>query len=139
MSQPEQEMLPPPAPAGAPPAYHQPAEQEEPARLGPLQRLVGVIFSPGETYKDINRKPTWLVPMIIAVVAATLYWFFLSEKLEPGFQEFMRKTLTEQNQQAGRPAPSPNDIAMGLMIMKIWMVAAGALFTPDGDMCCHDA
>lgn len=131
MSQPEHGMPQPPAPGyDLPPVYQQPVQQEEPARLGPLQRLVGVLFSPGETFKDINRKPTWLVPMIIAVVAAVLYWFFLSEKLEPGLQEFMRKTLTEQNQQAGRPAPTPAEIGMGLTIMKVWMIAAGAIFTP---------
>jgi hypothetical protein len=130
MSQPEQEVSPPYAPIAPPPAYNQQAEQEEPARLGPIQRLVGVIFSPGETYKDINRKPTWLVPMLIAVVAAAVYWFFLSVKLEPGLQEFMRKTMTERNQQSGQPAPTPDQISLGLTIMKAWMIGAGALFTP---------
>ncbi|HEU4389707.1 MAG TPA: hypothetical protein VFV34_18020, partial [Blastocatellia bacterium] len=31
---------------------------EEPAKLGPLQRLTGVIFSPGETFADMKRKPS---------------------------------------------------------------------------------
>ncbi|HEV8482119.1 MAG TPA: hypothetical protein VGV87_01065, partial [Blastocatellia bacterium] len=42
--------------------------QPEAARLGPLQRLIGILFSPGETFVDINRKPTWLAPLLISIV-----------------------------------------------------------------------
>ena len=42
--------------------------QQESGNLGPLQRLSGVLFSPGKTFEDINRKPTWLAPIIIATI-----------------------------------------------------------------------
>jgi hypothetical protein len=131
MSQPEHGIPQPPAPGyGQPPVYQQPVQQEEPARLGPLQRLVGVIFSPGETFKDINRKPTWLVPMLIAVVVSTAYFFFLTQKLEVGLGESVRKSMTEQAQQSGQPPPTPDAVAMGLKITKIGMMIGGAVGTP---------
>jgi hypothetical protein len=131
MSQPEQQMPPPPVPGNGPsPAYQQPVQPEEPARLGPLQRLVGVLFSPGETFKDINRKPTWLVPMLIAAVVSTAYFFFLSEKLEVGLRESVRKSMTEQAQKSGQPPPTPEGIAMGLTITKGGMMIGGAVGTP---------
>ena len=131
MSQPEQGMPQPPAPGySPPPVYQHPVEPVEPARLGPLQRFVGVLFSPGETFKDINRKPTWLVPMLIAAVVSTAYFFFLSQKLEAGLADSVRKSMTEQAQQSGQPAPTPEGIAMGVTFTKIAMVIGGAVGTP---------
>jgi len=130
MSQPEQETQPPPAPGyGAPPVYQQ-AEPEEPARLGPLQRLVGIIFSPVETFKDINRKPTWLIPMLIAILVSSAYFFFLTQKLEAGIEESVRKSMAEQAQQSGQPAPTPDKVEMGLLITKVSMVVGSVLGTP---------
>lgn len=130
MSQPEQGVQPPPMPVGPPPAYHHPAEAEEPARLGPFQRLVGVLFSPGETFKDINRKPTWLIPMLIVALVTAAYFFFLTQKLEVGLTESVRKSMTEQSQQSGQPAPTPEAISFGVMATKIGMVAGSAIMTP---------
>jgi hypothetical protein len=35
-----------------------------------LSRIVGVFASPKETFTDLDRRPTWLLPFIILVVAA---------------------------------------------------------------------
>jgi hypothetical protein len=40
--------------------------------MSELSRVVGVILSPVKTFQDIARKPTWLVPLLILVVAAVL-------------------------------------------------------------------
>ncbi|MGH9823099.1 MAG: hypothetical protein ACREDR_07610, partial [Blastocatellia bacterium] len=45
------------------------ARQPVEAKIGPGGRLIGVLLSPTETFADINRKPTWLVPIIIVIVA----------------------------------------------------------------------
>jgi hypothetical protein len=45
-----------------------PAPGGEPAQIGAFGRITGVLFSPGATFKDIARKPSWLVPMVIMVI-----------------------------------------------------------------------
>jgi hypothetical protein len=38
---------------------------EAQAALGPFARVVGVFFSPGKTFADIIRKPSWIAPMVV--------------------------------------------------------------------------
>ncbi|HEX5736547.1 MAG TPA: Yip1 family protein [Blastocatellia bacterium] len=120
MSQPEQGMPQPPVPDyGATPVYHQ-EQVEEPARLGPFERLVGVLFSPGETFNDINRKPTWLVPMLIGVVTAIVFAIFLNWKLDAGWDKMMRDAMSQQGQ--GTP-PTAEQLAGAKVVGKAFFVA----------------
>ncbi len=41
--------------------------------LNVIQRIFGVFFSPRRTFEDIDRKPDWLVPMVIVLVIAVLF------------------------------------------------------------------
>ena len=120
MSQPEQGMPHPPAPDYGPPPVHQPAQVEEPARLGPFERLVGVLFSPGETFKDINRKPTWLVPMLIGVVTALAFAICINWKLDAGWDAMMRESMAQRGQ--GGPPPSAEQLAGAKTIGKAFLV-----------------
>lgn len=120
MSQPEQGMPHPPAPDYGPPPVHHPEQIEEPARLGPFERLVGVLFSPGETFKDINRKPTWLVPMLIGVVTALVFAVFLNWKLDAGWDKIIRDSYAQRGQGA---TPTAEEIALGKTIGKAFFVA----------------
>ena len=127
MSQPEHEMQPPEY--APPPVYHQ-APPEEPARLGPFQRLFGVLFSPGETFQDINRKPTWLVPILIAIVTSIAFGLFLNWILEAGWTEFMRKTLADQATKSGGPPPTAAQVQQATFFLKIYFIAVGVLAAP---------
>jgi hypothetical protein len=54
-----------------------PSENTPP--MSPINRLVGVFMSPGETFADIARKPDILFPLIVAMVGSaavveTLLW-----------------------------------------------------------------
>jgi hypothetical protein len=40
---------------------------EAQATISPLGRVFGVLFSPGKTFEDIVRKPSWLLPFVIFV------------------------------------------------------------------------
>ena len=120
MSQPEQQMPQPPAPDYGAPPVHTPEQVEEPARLGPFERLVGVLFSPGETFKDINRKPTWLVPMVIGVVTALVFAVFINWKLDAGWDAMMREAMSQQGQNT---PPSAEQMAGAKTVGKIFFVA----------------
>jgi hypothetical protein len=40
--------------------------QEKPSN--PFSRIIGVLFSPGQTFADIARKPDWVVPAFVIIV-----------------------------------------------------------------------
>jgi len=86
---------------GASERYEQTAP-EEPARLGPLSRLSGTLFSPGETFADVNRKPTWIAPMIIAILTVVASTVFFQWRVHPDWDSIMRtqikKRLERSNQ-----------------------------------------
>ena len=80
---------------GAPQPQDQP-RVEEPARLGWLARLTGTLFSPGETFEDVNRKPTWIAPMIIGVCTVLASTFFFQWRVNPDWDSIMRNRITKQ-------------------------------------------
>lgn len=95
MSQPKNEI------PDATPAYNviQRQEQpttEEPARLGPVSRLTGTLLSPGETFADVNRKPTWIAPMIIAIATVIASTFFFQWRVNPDWDSIMRNQIKKQ-------------------------------------------
>ena len=69
---------------------------EEPARLGPVSRLTGTLLSPGETFADVNRKPTWIAPMIIAIVTVIASTFFFQWRVNPDWDSIMRNQIKKQ-------------------------------------------
>lgn len=85
-----------PASAYAAPQSHEPTPPEEPARLGPFSRLTGALLSPGETFADINRKPTWLAPMIIAIVTAIASTLFFQWRVHPDWDQTFRTQFKKQ-------------------------------------------
>jgi len=46
-----------------------------PEKPNPFGRLVGVLFSPDETFASIARRPDWLVPLLLFVVIAAVSGF----------------------------------------------------------------
>lgn len=50
------------------PAPPSPPTEEPTARLSAMERITGVIFSPGETFKDIALKPSWFMPILVVII-----------------------------------------------------------------------
>src|SRR5262245_45858395 len=101
MSEPQNQMADDAPAYGAPPRHEQ-AAPDGPARIGPLGRLTGTLLSPGETFADVNRKPTFVVPMIIAIVTVLAATFFFQWRVHPDWDSIMRtqikKRLDRSNQ-----------------------------------------
>jgi hypothetical protein len=47
-------------------------EAEPQAKISPIGRLVGVLFSPKSTFEDIVRKPGWIAPVIVLLLTGLL-------------------------------------------------------------------
>ena len=50
---------------------------DETKPLNPLQRIIGVFCYPGATFKEVDRRPDWWMPLLI-VTAATLLFTYLT-------------------------------------------------------------
>ena len=55
---------------------------QEPAKIGAVGRIFGVLFSPGETFKDIVRKPSWFAPLVILTVLSIGVCALLVQKVD---------------------------------------------------------
>lgn len=93
---------------GNAPAYGAPAQPRpqdvptEPARMNWLSRWFGVLISPGETYADINRKPTIIVPMIILVLLTATATFVFNSKMEPYMPELLPPQIRKNMERFGQ-------------------------------------
>jgi len=85
-----------PAPSYAAPQSHEATPPEESAQLGPFSRLTGALLSPGETFTDVNRKPTWLAPMIIAIVTVIASTLFFQWRVHPDWDQTFRTQFKKQ-------------------------------------------
>ena len=46
------------------------ADQTSAKEMGVFDRFIGVFTSPRETFESIDRKPTWLFPLLLAIIIA---------------------------------------------------------------------
>jgi len=77
-------------------AQVQQAQPEEPAKLNFLQRLIGTIFSPGATFEDINRKPTWIAAVIISMLLIVIGSAVFSWRAKPDWDRIFRQQIKRQ-------------------------------------------
>jgi len=101
MSQPEDQVSAVTPSYGAP-QQHEEAVAEEPARLGPMARLTGTLFSPGETFADVNRKPTWIAPIIIAIVTVLASALFFQWRVHPDWDSIFRTQIKKRMERSNQ-------------------------------------
>jgi len=131
MSHPEDQMPEAIPTYGAPHQQDQP-RIEEPARLGPVARLTGTLLSPGETFADVNRKPTWIAPMIIAIATVLASTFFFQWRVHPDWDSIMRnqiKKRMERSNQSLTEEQMQQQVAFSKSIAKFFPII-GAIVTP---------
>jgi hypothetical protein len=101
MSQPENQ-TPDTTPVYGAPQQHDQSAAEEPARLGPFARLTGTLLSPGDTFADVNRKPTWIAPMIIAIATVLASTFFFQWRVNPDWDSIMRNQIKNRMERSNQ-------------------------------------
>jgi Yip1 domain len=120
------------APAYAAPQTAPPSPPEEPARLNAVQRLMGTLFSPGETFKDVNRKPTIIVPIILGMILAVAGGLFFNWKVKPDWDRIFRAQIQRQLDRTGQSLP-PEQIEQRVTFSKKlvpFFPLIGAIGTP---------
>jgi hypothetical protein len=128
MSQPETEARSEPS---APLPSAQAPEQQEAAKYGPAGRLIGTLLSPGETFEDVNRRPTWLAPLLIAMLTAAAAFWFYNWRANPDYPRIIRNQIKQQLDRRGQQI-SDEDLqkAINIQIALVkFYPAFGAVFT----------
>lgn len=97
------------APAYVAPSPPPPVQPEEPARLNAMQRLWGTLFSPGETFQDVNRKPTIIAPILLGIVLALVGGAFFGWKVKPDWDRIFRAQIQKRSERSGQ-SPTPEQI-----------------------------
>ncbi len=129
MSQPEDQMPEAIPTYGAPHQQDQPRVQE-PARLGPFARLTGTLFSPGETLADVNRKPTWIGPLLIAIVTTVVFSLFYDWRVKPDYLEITRQQMKARVRNGEMPPEETIKQAASISSKINWVYAV--VFPPIG-------
>src|SRR5215510_4732109 len=121
-------------PAYGPQTAAQDTTPSEPAKLGALGRLTGVLFSPGETFEDINRHPTWFAPMIIWIVLAGVGVGCFVWRAKPDWMAITRTQAQKRLERSGQSAPQgeafDNQVRIGAAITKYSIFVAAIVGPP---------
>jgi len=85
--------------------------------MSPFARIAGIFFEPGKTFEDIGRRPTWLLPLAVIVVAVLA--FSLTYGHHVGWEQMMRQQLAN-SPRAAQMTPDQREAA----------ITQGARFAP---------
>ncbi|HEX9934061.1 MAG TPA: Yip1 family protein [bacterium] len=99
-----------------------------------LSRIVGVFASPKETFTDLDRRPTWLLPFIILVVAVIAMQLLIHDisiqdnlaRIEASGRLTQEQLDARQAQLSG-PASYIGLVFSPIGILFVWCVMAGLL------------
>lgn len=80
----------------------EPNSNEHVTKIGPARLLINTIALPGDAFKEINRRPTWLAPMVIAVLVmmagnAVYYW-----RVNPNWEQRVRARIEQHRTTTGQ-------------------------------------
>lgn len=110
------------------PAPPSPPAEEPTARLSAMERITGVIFSPGETFQDIAKKPTWFMPiLVVAIIGALANGVFL---MRVDIEEFMVNQLERGGQMDQLSAEQFDQAVTASKYMMYASPVLGAVFLP---------
>lgn len=87
------------------------------ATLSPFARVAGVFFSPGKTFEDIVRKPSWLLPVVLSTILGLLVGFAINQRIN------WREYVGQQIEKSPRAAQLSSE-------QKQQQSEAGAKFAP---------
>jgi len=76
---------------------------EPQATISPMGRVVGVLFTPKATFADIARKPSWLLPVVIATILGIVGTVSLNQRIN------WRDYIVQQLEKSPRAAQLSTD------------------------------
>jgi hypothetical protein len=74
-------------------------------------RLIGVLVSPGKTFRSIAERPTWVAPLLLLLIVATAGSVLTSQRMD---KEDMRRSIKERMEKSQGGQASPEQIERGV-------------------------
>lgn len=105
---------------------------DEGTRMSEGARATNIFLSPGETFEDINRKPTWIIPILITIVFTIGFGFLFRAKVltEDAFERMTRERMEQVIEKQGMAQPPPEALEQQMNVFKwlyqLWHVLAVA-------------
>jgi hypothetical protein len=75
---------------------------EAQASISPFGRVIGVLFSPGKTFEDIVRKPSWMLPILLTTILSIVVSVAINQRIN--WREFMSQQI-EKSPRAAQMSP----------------------------------
>ena len=96
-----------------------------------VSRVIGVFVSPGETFADIVRKPDFLAPLVVGILATLAFSEIMLVKI--GMDRIVRMQL-EQSGRLSQMSPDQVDqaVSQGAKVGAIFVHVIGLLGAPIG-------
>lgn len=102
-----------------------PAPDAQPS-LSPIARIFGVLFSPGKTFEDIVRKPSWVAPILLSTVLSIIAVVALNQRVN--WRDFIIQQIEKSSQSAQMSADQKQQRAeVGAKFTVAIVYAAGVL------------
>ena len=102
---------------------------EEQAPQSFVSRLVGVFFSPGETFADIVRKPDFLAPMVLGILATVAFSEIMLSHI--GIERIIRFQIANSSRGASMtPDQIDQAVSQGAKIGAIFTHVIGVVAVP---------
>lgn len=95
-------------------------------------RLTGVLTSPFETFKAIDRKPTWIAPLVISIMMAMVGNAFYYWRVNPDWEQRIRASIEKYTETTGQTM-SPEQVAQQVATAKMFgdlFIVLPAVFIP---------
>jgi len=70
--------------------------------MNELQRLAGVLVDPKPAFADISARPRWWTPLILLILAATVFTYCYSQRV--GWEGFLRQQMESNSSFQQMPA-----------------------------------
>jgi hypothetical protein len=102
-----------------------PDAPEPQAQMSGFGRAFGVLFSPGKTFEDIVRKPSWVIPIVITTLLSIVVSVAINQRMN--WREFMSQQI-EKSPRAAQLTQAQKDqqIEGGAKITPIVTYVIGA-------------
>lgn len=98
-------------------------------KLNFFQRLIGVLFSPGETFQDINRKPDWIFPILFAIIFTVCANTVIFYRLNPNWDKVAEQVIADQKEKIARKGGTPQELSKEQQEQQLKVTAGIMRFT----------
>jgi hypothetical protein len=106
-----------------------PALEPAPSGMNEISRLGGVFFEPGKTFADIAARPSFLLPLILMIVAGLASSYTMGQKI--GWERMFRHQAETNSRLQQMPADQREQtIAMQVKFANVFSYIGPVIFVP---------